>query len=130
MLLQVLKAVKPAKWPMLKNFRNPVITYLKKFCLCLHSNMAFYCYRFRIREHRFLEIAYSNRVAALHYLQTEVSQVVNHGIEEEALNFQALAAEMFEEQTPVPIYSPQIYDEKLAFIHSLRTQVGSVNFVR
>ena len=81
-------------------------------------------FRFEIREHRFFEIASSNRVAAIRYLQNEVSQVVNHAVQEEASSFQSLASEIFEDQTPLPIYSPQIQDQKHAFIHSSRTQVG------
>lgn len=50
-----------------------------------------------IRKYRFLELACTNRCAAMTYLQNEVSQTVNHSDPKEAQEFQLLATNLFKD---------------------------------
>lgn len=50
-----------------------------------------------IRKYRFLELACTNRCAAMTYLQNQVSKTVNHNDPKEAQEFQLLATNLFKD---------------------------------
>ncbi|XP_058797930.1 muskelin [Phymastichus coffea] len=52
-----------------------------------------------IRKHKFEELAMSNSIAALQYLQTNVSEIIDHEDKEQRNEFQMLASLLFREST-------------------------------
>ncbi|XP_063226200.1 muskelin isoform X2 [Bacillus rossius redtenbacheri] len=51
-----------------------------------------------IRKHRFEELAAKNSMAALHYLQTSLSEIIDHEDQEQTREFQLLTAVLFQKQ--------------------------------
>ncbi|KAI4496372.1 hypothetical protein M0804_000182 [Polistes exclamans] len=52
-----------------------------------------------IRKHKFEELALNNSVEALEYLQTKVSEIIDHNDKEQEKEFQLLTSVLFREQT-------------------------------
>ncbi|XP_022109692.1 muskelin-like [Acanthaster planci] len=83
-----------------------------------------------IRKHRFQEIAMSNPVQALRYLQTELYETVNHKDEQETKEFQLLASSLFRPRLEVPDHLLTVHTEESHPHYSTRTQLFDtlVNF--
>ncbi|XP_049964033.1 muskelin isoform X1 [Schistocerca serialis cubense] len=68
-----------------------------QLCRPTHSQLLQKC-KLLIRKHRFKELALKNSMAALHYLQTTLSEIIDHTDEEQTREFQLLTSVLFREQ--------------------------------
>ncbi|XP_066584109.1 muskelin [Prorops nasuta] len=69
-----------------------------KLCRPSHEQILRRC-KLLIRKYRFEELALNNCMAALEYLQTEVSEMIDHNDEEQTKEFQLLTSSLFREST-------------------------------
>nr|CAD7572282.1 unnamed protein product [Timema californicum] len=68
-----------------------------QLCRPSHEQILQKCKLF-IRKHRFEELAVKDRMAALQYLQTSLSEIIDHEDSEQTKEFQLLASVLFQEQ--------------------------------
>lgn len=68
-----------------------------KLCRPSHEQILKKC-KLLIRKHKFKELALNNSVEALEYLQTEVSEIIDHNDAEQTKEFQLLTSLLFREQ--------------------------------
>nr|CAD7442984.1 unnamed protein product [Timema bartmani] len=68
-----------------------------QLCRPSHEQILQKCKLF-IRKHRFEELAVKDRMAALQYLQTSLSEIIDHENSEQTKEFQLLASVLFQEQ--------------------------------
>ncbi|KAK7873640.1 hypothetical protein R5R35_009328 [Gryllus longicercus] len=72
-----------------------------QLCRPTHLQLLQRC-KLLIRKHRFEEIALKNRMAALHYLQTSLSEIIDHDDPEQTKEFQLLTSVLFCDQDREP----------------------------
>ncbi|XP_033315653.1 muskelin isoform X1 [Bombus bifarius] len=68
-----------------------------KLCRPSHEQILKRC-KLLIRKHKFKELALNNSVEALEYLQTKVSEIIDHNDVEQTKEFQLLTSLLFREQ--------------------------------
>ncbi|XP_017793080.1 PREDICTED: muskelin [Habropoda laboriosa] len=69
-----------------------------KLCRPSHEEVLNRC-KLLIRKHKFKELAFNNSVVALEYLQTKVSEIIDHNDVGQTREFQLLTSLLFREQT-------------------------------
>ncbi|XP_046813351.1 muskelin isoform X2 [Vespa crabro] len=69
-----------------------------KLCRPSHEQILKKC-KLIIRKHKFEELALNNSIEALEYLQTKVSEIIDHDDTEQTKEFQLLTSILFREQT-------------------------------
>ncbi|KAK2582051.1 hypothetical protein KPH14_002756 [Odynerus spinipes] len=69
-----------------------------KLCRPSHEQILKKC-KLIIRKHKFEELALNNSIEALEYLQTKVSEIIDHDDIEQTKEFQLLTSILFREQT-------------------------------
>ncbi|XP_023702338.1 muskelin [Cryptotermes secundus] len=68
-----------------------------QLCRPTHAQLLQRC-KLLIRKHRFEELAAKNQMTALHYLQTTLSEIIDHNDPEQTKEFQLLTSVLFREQ--------------------------------
>ncbi|XP_069681633.1 muskelin [Periplaneta americana] len=104
-----------------------------QLCRPTHAQLLQRC-KLLIRKHRFEELAARNRMTALHYLQTTLSEIIDHDDPEQTKEFQLLTAVLFREQEDRSIamiqdgdvdchhQRSQLFDQLVAFFPDSMTQ--------